>query len=154
MDANTFRIPALAEVLTLSHEDAVALYESIVPIAAILRARIVAQGELARPVAPPVERPRAEEIDRGTNAIRDRVPVSADVSELEDVELTVERVNNSGRVIFDVPGRGLASAIPTAETRKRFARLRPGQVVRVHRAEVAVLPRSGGRQVLRRVALG
>lgn len=145
----TYRIPSLAEVINLSHEDAVALYESIVPIAAILRARIVARGELTRPVE---TRVRARQPEPEAPA-PEPVPVEADVAELEHVDLIVERVNNSGRVIFQVPGRGLASAIPTAETRKRFARLRPGQVLRVHRAEVAVLPRSGGRQVLRRVAL-
>jgi hypothetical protein len=150
---DTYRIPGIAEVITLSHEDAVSLYEAIVPVAAILRARIVAQGELARPAAPTETREQTDFVRRHVEQHAARGPVGTDIAELEDVEITVERINDSGRVVFDVPGRGLVSAIPTSATRRRFSRLKPGQVVRVHRAEVATLPRSGGRQVLRRVTL-
>lgn len=140
---DTIRIPSIAEVVALPHADAVALYEAIVPIAALLRARIVASGELA---ATAEQRTIAEKVDAIT------LRTATDVETYEDVELVVQRVNRSGRVVFETP-RGIAAAVPTNATRERFRRLKPGQRVRVRRAEIARLPNSGGRQVLRAVEL-
>ena len=141
------RNPSIAEVVALSHADAVSLYEAIVPIAALLRARIVASGELASPID---QRERLATIAERVDAIASRT--ATDVETYDDVELVVQRVNRSGRVVFETP-RGIASAVPTNATRDRFKRLKPGQRVRVRHAEIARLPNSGGRQVLRAVEL-
>lgn len=141
---DTFRIPSISEVVALTHEDAVALYESIIPVVALLRARIVAQGELARPI----DARREQAIER----VADTHAAKAERHEIENAELEVVRVARSGRVVFATPW-GEAASVPTNETRDRYKRLRPGARVKIKHAEYATLPGSGGRAVLRAVEL-
>lgn len=147
MDA--LHIPTITDAIALSHEDAVALYEALVPIVALLRARIVAQGELARP-AP--ERRADAERERTIDRVAETHNEKAVRHEIVDAELEVLRVNRSGRVVFVTP-YGEAASVPTNTTRDRWRRMKPGQRVRIKHAEYATLPGSGGRAVLRAVEL-
>ena len=60
----------------------------------------------------------------------------------EGVDLQVERVNPSGRVIFNVPGRGPAAHQVTKSTRRKLRGVKPGDVVHARVAEYVIRPHS------------
>ena len=111
-------LPTLPEILSLTDAQIAQLDRELEPIVTLVHRLRRAETE-TEPPAPTSETPPS-------------------VSRLKDVDLHVERVNPSGRVIFNVPGHGPAAHQLTKATRRKLARVRPGDVVRARLAEVAI----------------